>query len=456
MATGGSGYHLPDELWLLIIDNLKIVPSFLSQTIAFQNKGKEIIRQRENQLRRQALYSLCITCHRIWNLATPILYSAFHAPTTQKGLRVLTLFHRTISESATSTQRKRLAEQIHYIENRLADHLGNSLAEDIRLRSATRLASRFFELLVQVVKLASNVQHLNIVSVENADCTFWRHILSSQSQAGVTIPPEGLKHLRYLCSQTNSSAQEPTFDFARSYTTLTRLPLLTELVVSGVVECSPLLSQVLLTSSFKQLQRLEIIQSMLSMEQTLDILLACVNLRHVSLHWAQLDCYGVQAASIIYPGLLQQEVTLETLQIDMRDVRFFRGIEHPDELLGSFVSFHKLRLLSGNDSVIPGSQWDLMESPEHVPKHRIMSLLPPSLEHFVFLLDDVKVADGACTVELDKMAVLWHLMEDCNQSRTSLRTLTVSAPVELRGSRIGQAFAAVGVELQIMSKQNKF
>ena len=129
MSSGHAGelrlLYLPDELLLLIIDNLRAIRLHQPQSHAFKNRHQEMARQFENRLRRTALHALCLTSKKLNRLAVPALYNAITGSTTWYGLTPLRLFWKAFTENEHSRN------HLEYVENLFSDCLGNELGCDV-------------------------------------------------------------------------------------------------------------------------------------------------------------------------------------------------------------------------------------------------------------------------------------------------------------------------------------
>ncbi|KAF1833231.1 hypothetical protein BDW02DRAFT_470181, partial [Decorospora gaudefroyi] len=321
-------HSLPDELLLEILRYLIAIRSFETQSTAFLNKREERARQCENRVRQLALYSLCFTSRNLRRVATPILYSSFTGSTTSHGLLILKLFHRTVSNSNNASgSNSRLTNHLLYVENRLADHLGNSLSADIRLAEPTHMVQKYFYLLSDIVRRAPNLQHLCVTNLESKDVSFWKYILPGQnhteSSTSTSVAGHGLCKLQALCVQVHTTSfrgKGVTVSFRDICSSMTLVPSLSDFRASTVTAIGPS-GPSSSFGNFKSLQRLELTQCVLDFDFVIDIWSACEGLRHVVCAWAYLDCPD-GAPSDLYPGLLRHAETLETLHLDLREVRF--------------------------------------------------------------------------------------------------------------------------------------
>lgn len=115
---------LPDELLLEIISNFTAIRLDQPHLVAWKIKGKERYRQRENLHSKSALYSLCLASKKLNRVATPALYDAVIASTTEYGLGPLRLLWSTLLE------RRDLRTHVHYVENLLEDAFGHRPYDD--------------------------------------------------------------------------------------------------------------------------------------------------------------------------------------------------------------------------------------------------------------------------------------------------------------------------------------
>jgi hypothetical protein len=437
--------NLPDELLLYIIHYFESIRSFEPQSTAFQDKKKECARQCENRIRQLTLHSLCLTSRRLRDIATPTLYASFHESVTLEGLERLKLFHRTISGTGPSLGQKRLSDHLQYIETRLADHLGNSLSEDIEHFDAYNLPEDFFDPLGDIVRLAPNVQHLSVVSVETHYASFWKHILPERPPA-LGLPGHGFKKLRTLCFQMHTEGRRNlgpvSFDYICS--AMMSLPLLVDFQASGAVTEDYFFG---MKGSSKQLQRLEITQCELNLGQMWSLLFACKGLRHVVCEWAfDIPADGV-APWVLLEGLLLHAETLQTLHVDMREIMFYSSSTPISNLLGDLRPFRKLESLTICETSLTGSGYILIEFPRRRTEHRIKEFLPDNLKTLTFLLDSGLHPEGKeC---LDEILALWHLLEDCKKRPTDLRKIMIVASFQPYAPKLKEAFAETDIEFDV-------
>lgn len=451
MASHTATIHLPDEIWLEILSNLPIIRTHKFQCVSVQEQHEEKERQFENKVRQKTLYSICLTCRRLNSITTPILYSSFHVPSTWGGMKAIQLFHHTISTPAQRSGRLPLKDHVRYIENHVADHLSKSLSDSSVRGEVEKMINQCFDALAGTIRLCTNLQHLRIMSFDTPRLSFWQRMIPVQDVEEHRLAEHGFSNLTALSIRTICQGDDSILDLSVINFITERFPFLHDLRVCGINNWSTFDPDIpfAFNQSFRHLQRLEITNAMITLEETSCILLACVRLRHILLHWSALSCMGMQASSIIYPGLLKQKATLETLLVDMSFVRFFRGFDHPDDLIGSFESFHRLKALEISDYIFPAPEMFIVDDPDVIPDERIMSLLPRSMEHLVLFFDQSTGFHDE--VDLDQVILLWHLVEDYKQFPTALKRVTIKMAANMRGPKLSQAFANAGVEMKIMS-----
>lgn len=448
---------LPDELLLHIFSNLNSIRSYKPQSTAYQHIDNENQRQSENCIRQRTLHSLCLTCHRVRHIATPFLYASFLGSANWHGLEPLKLFHRTISAPAyASGLNVQLSECVQYIENRLSDTFGNSLVEDVASEGydAIHMVARYFYLLADTVRRTPNLQHLSVVSLETDDVSFWKHLLAGSFDGSGAITSEknashGLFKLQTLCLQINTCASNtrPEAAWSRIWSAMTSIPLLADFQASTFITNGPYTTP---NNSPNLLQRLELTHCGLEFDEVADMLSVCKGLRHFLCAWDYLDGMD-DAPSDLYPGLLSHAETLETLCLDMREVRFdFSTIIAPP-LLGTLRPFMRLKSLIICESALSGSTHHLLpdlNSPDHMLRSRLADMLPVGLSKLMLLLhnedclefDDI---DGVA-------AALWHLLEGCKVEVTELTCIVVRGYVLLNDPKLETAFHRAGIDLDFV------
>jgi hypothetical protein len=437
---------LPDELLSEVIQQLDSIRSYEPQSTAFKYKEKERMRQRENRARQLTLHSLCLTSHRMRRLSLPTLYGSFLGCTTWNGCGPLELFCRTISnpQNAVGLQ-VRLRDYIRYVENRLSDYLGNSLHDDTEFYGAVSMVARYYELLATIVHFAPNLEHLSVVSLETDEVSFWVHIVPEDLGEGPTaasnLTDHGLRKLRNLCFQTHTEGSFgfESASFRRICSSLVSLPSLVDLRASGVMTSD--ISQPL-PGSLEKLQRLNITECILDFEEVVQLLHACESLQDFTCVWTFLNC-GAESPSDIYSGLIKHADRLETLELDMREVRFNYGTGINSEALGSLRCFQRLDTLVICETSLLGSRFSLLDFPDQILNCRMSELLPENLRHLTLLVQsDYGYEDDR---RIDEASSLWHLVDDCKTVLPQLRSVTIKGEFEMSAPNLVAAFEDEGV-----------
>jgi hypothetical protein len=436
--------NLPDELILGIIQQLSCIRSYETQSTAFRDREGERARQCENRLRQLALHALCMTSRKLRAIATPLLYSSFTGSLTWYGLKPLQLFRRTITapDAEVCVGRRRLIEYLQYVENRLADHLGNSLSQDSSRHHTRSMATEYLCVLASIVTSARNLQHLNIVSLETKDISFWSHILPHHG-----IPP--FQRLHSVCAQIHTYGNVLLNDKVASFhsicTEMTSAPLLVDLRASGLTPSSWAQS---FQGSFKELQRLELTECCLDIDNVLEIWEACEGLQHIACEWAFLLAVET-APKDLYAGLLRHKNTLKTLHLDMREVRFDDAFIAPAKL-GSLQPFAALESVRICETTLFGNVWSLACFPEQVIQCRITELLPASLNTFALLV--LGNQDMEDVSRLDEPLILWNFVEDCQRDFPELRVVRFEGCHDLYAPRAAKAFEEIGVQFELIKQ----
>lgn len=453
-STMSDVYDLPDELLLEIVNNFRSIRSYEPQSTAFKNKTKERTRQRKNRVRQFSLCSLCLTSRRFRGISTPVLYASFLSTTTWHSFAALVNFHRTISAPGNGYGLSiRLADCLTYIEDRFADHLGNSLEQDSRSDGATNMVSRYFLLLSEIVSHARNLEHLSVVCIESYEISFWGRIIPLKTgiddkRLPTKVAKHGFPKLQTLCVQIHDQDRfggtniEDVW-FHRVCGILKDLPLLSEF------RASDMSSTLFLTpplGEFKTLQRLELTMCSLELNDVTDLLVACQRLRHFTCMWVY--CYddGV-AISDLYPGLLRHEKCLKTLVLDIREVRFVRPPGSPPHSLGSLRSFLALESLVICETSLMSSNSHYLMFPEQFHDRHIADLLPESLRELTIL---TRTDESTHINSLDQVSALWHLVEDCTTVLPRLRIVNIQSGHSLSATELQAAFSEVGVQFNTL------
>jgi hypothetical protein len=435
---------LPDELILGIAQQLSCIRSNETQSTAFRDREGEKSRQSENCIRQSALHSLCLTSRQLRAITTPVLYSAITGSLTWYGLKPLQLFHRTVTAPAAGIGRgqRRLIEYLQYVENRLADHLGNSLSQDSSRHQARSMATEYLSLLASVVTLAQNLQGLNIVSLETEDISFWGNILPH-----IGTPP--FQRLHSVCVQVHTYGNMLISDKAASFhgicAELTSAPLLVDLRASGFTPSSWTHN---FHVKFKRLQRLELTDCCLDIDNVLELWAACERLQHIACEWAFLLAFEA-APKDLYAGLLRHRTTLKTLDLDMREVRFGDAFVAPAKL-GSLQPFPSLESVRICETTLLGHVWSLTCFPEQVLQCRITELLPASLKTFSLLV--LGTQDMENISRLDEPLILWNFVNDCQRGFPGLKEVRIEGSHYLHAPRTVRAFEEIGAQFGLVKQ----
>lgn len=438
MATLQS---LPDELILEIIQQLSCVRSYQTQSTAFRDRKGERARQHENRRRQLALHALCLTSRGVRAIAVQVLYASFTGSLTCYGLKPLKLFHRTVTSSDVGAGlRHRMIEYLQYIENRLADHLGNSLSQNSYRKDARNMAAEYLCLLASIVTSARNLQHLNIVSLETKDISFWNHSLPGGNHST-------FQDLRSICVQIHTySSLRPDDRTACFYSIcsgMTSAPLLTDLRASGFTPSGWAPS---FQGAFKRVQRLELTECCLDIENVLELWAACEGVRHITCEWAFLLAADM-APKDLYAGLSRHKTTLQTLYLDMREVRFDNAFVSPARL-GSLQPFTALESVRICETTLFGHIRSLTCLPEQVFHVRVNELLPASLKTFTLLVLGNEDMKNIC--RLDEPLILWNFVDDCQRGFPGLKEVCFEGCRYLHAPKVAKAFEEFGVQLSLI------
>ncbi|XPS99116.1 hypothetical protein M3J09_008298 [Ascochyta lentis] len=441
-----SLYDLPDEILLEIARGLQAIRSYETQSVAFKHKGTEKGRQRENHIRQKALHALCLTSHRLRCISLPTLYASSITCATWSGLKQLRLFHRTISSSEKAlNQSKSLKGYVQYVENRLADYLGNSLHDDEIFQEKS--AFGYFHLLSKVVLCAPNLEHLCVVSLEHGEVSFWDHLLA-KSHPSTRLVGHGLGKLRYLSIQIHAHAW-PTVPgaavFERISLTLRSFAMLSELRVSGATTNREF-ELVSRPQKVPNLQRLDLTECCLEMSEVADLLSACKDVRHFTCRWAYLQ--GARSGpSELRTALLAHTDILESLALDTREIRYDPNIELEPKVLGSLRALKSLKSLEICETGFSSCDLSLLDFPDQRLDPGLSMLLPRSLERMTLLArgdfnhyDEDVLEDAFC---------LWQLAHDRMTTLPHLKALCIVARHDLSAPGLVKVFKKAGVQFHI-------
>lgn len=439
-----SFYDLPDEILLEVVHHLNAMRSFETQSEAFRHREAESGRQRENHIRQQTLYALCLVSHRLRYLSLPILYSSSIACATRHGYRSLQLLHRTFSDPNSALgQTKRLAEHVRYIENRLEDYRGNSLQIDPWFQDGP--LTTYFQLLAKLVLSAPNLEHACIISLEHEEVSFWKHILGSRSGPF----RRGFLQLKHLSAQIHAYPNSSQFEYGRSQferilQRLRLLPSLSDLRISGA-DASSGLVLAFRPNEIANLSRLDLTKCGLEIIDVANLLLGCKNLRQFICKW-QLIGENQVGPSVLLPALLSCVDTLETLVLDWREVRDRDFIESDSAMLGSLKSLSNLRSLEICELGFVSDRDSSLDRPGQVLDSAISELLPEDLEEMTLLYKGEKniYEDNV----LENALCLWRLSNDCKISIPHLRKMCIKAKQPMVLPSLTNEFARAGIQLR--------
>jgi hypothetical protein len=445
---------LPDELILEIVHYFKCIRSYETQSTAFKIKSEEEERQRENRTRQRGLHSLCLTSRRLRGIAVPTLYASFMGSVSFYGMNPLKLFHRTVSSSDCATGLdNRLVDYVQYIENRSSDFLGNNLGDDAECPGVEHMLARYYYLLADIVRSAPNLEHLSVVSIETDETSLWRHLVPMEAEADAppsltTIENHGLGKLHTLCLQvhTQFGASGTAADFFRICSELTSLPSLSDYRASGATSNEPSLP---LVGTFKSLQRVEITECELDLDEVAALWTACNRLRHIVCAWAYRD-YASELPSDLYPGLLPHAGTLETLHLDMREVHFSRPLDSA-RAFGSLRPFTALKSMAMCERTLWGVYLPLVDDPDPASHDRLSELIPFGLESFSLLFE----SDIEAYCRLENVIAMTDLLHDLELHPLLLKEIKIISDHALNASSMEAAFAKVGVSLTTLVDESR-
>lgn len=440
MAADRGLENLPDELMLEIISYFNPIPSFEPQPVAFRHRTKECARQRENRERQLVLHALCLTSRHIRALATPTLYSSLLSCTTLASFRPLQLFYQTIRRPHPVPGLKiRLYDCLHYVENRSADYLGNSLGSDVQQEEGLLMVTQYYPLLAEIIKCAPNLQQLNISSLEMDDISFWRHILPCDSRgAPKAFAIHGTRKLKSVAfsMQTIDVYEEwNTQIFRRICLAMSFIPTLTDFRASGITTSGSLSLPRL--GDFHNTERVEITECLLDVREVAELWMACKYLHHITCHWAY-HPFDHGSPSDLYLALLRHSKTLQTLHLDPRAICTPLAVS----TLGSLRPFTSLTTLSLSVAAL-GIEDQFFDHEEQKSGCRLSSVLPQSLEMFDILI--TRGYEPASHVRLDRIRALWDLASDAPHSLPKLRIVRALQLCRLYAPKLTNAFKNVGV-----------
>ncbi|KAJ4302966.1 hypothetical protein N0V90_001857 [Kalmusia sp. IMI 367209] len=442
---------LPDELLLFIVSNLQAIRLEQPQSQAFRDKEKESARQYENYFRRTALHALSLASKRLNRLVVPILCSAIIGSTTRYGIVPLRLFWKTITEK----QEMRL--HVQYVENLLSDCLGNDLfhdvsaygIEDMEFTVDFYVVCEYFEKLAGIIGMCQNIQQISVISIESSNFTLWGHLLlPCLENDRRLVVGHGLPKLKTFAFQINSKEEYDESDAPSLITILSSLlqcPSLTVLRASGVVGDRS--RTIPFRGTFRNLQRFELTECTLSHQYVDKALIPCENLRHFVCHWSYLWCWISGSTVDLFPNLIRQRQTLETLWL-VADKAGFDSTNQSDISCSSLRQLANLKEAKLCNLLIPDKHCRLSAAAGILP---IASELPPSLEHLT--ISYIMQWSNEMFFYPDVWDSLEQLANDCSRCLPRLKELVV----HLEGDRtiggvkmLTDLFEEKGVRFQLV------
>ena len=444
---------LPDELVLEILSHFHTIRSYETQSTAFKDQAKERTRQSENRILKRSLRNLCLTSRHVNRIATPILYASFTGTVTRHGLGPLNLFHERASTS--DVPGRKCIEYLQYVEVRLEDDQGNSLHADFLDPDSVYQAAYYFQLLAYVISCAPNLQHLCLVVLETDDVSFWKHIITEENITAAltrtTTTRQDFRKLRTLCIQMHIdvSIDHSSELFDQICSVMLRAPVLSDFRAHGLATFA-LPAQPPELSIFGMLKRLEITECMLEIEEVAKMLSACNELQHIVCTWAFLDD-TTGTLPDLYIALLRHTETLESLRLDLRQVRTADDLDE-SQCFGSFLPFKTLKTLAVSERCLSALSDPIHKeiTPCHdrkVPLPSMAELLPPSLTSFTMLTGESDEFSGEST---DLSPDLWVWVKKYASSGLNLKHFIVeSYDVEIENPSITKAFLDLGVQFEL-------
>jgi hypothetical protein len=151
----------------------------------------------------------------------------------------------------------------------------------------------------------------------------------------------------------------------------------------------------------------------------------------------------------LYAALSRHKDTLQTLHLDMREVRTDDAFTAP-ERLGSLQHFAALKSLRICESSLLGHVWSLAFFPDQVLHCRLHEILPVSLKSFTFLL----LGDQATakTGQLDEPLILWSFVDDCKNYFPELKVVSIVSIHDLHASKVAKAFEDTDLQFSLVKE----
>jgi hypothetical protein len=422
-------HDFPDELVLEVVHHFSHIPYGPSISTMLDTQWNQSERRLKNQESQLALRSLCLTSLRLRKIATPFLYESFGEMPTWHGAEPLQLFLRTISSPEPGMGLQvRLVTYLQYVESLSEDQTNRRFQRNRSFEECIRVTAQYFQLLAEIVKCATNLRRLSIVSMESEEISFWKHVLLTDSNSSSTL--NCLQKLQFLYfggyGWRSSSAL-----YTRIYQAMVYLPMLKDIRVVGIVSDRPTFT---LHGTFTSVQRLDFIACKLNLGDVVEVLAACNGLQHIKCSWSVLQTN--MQTSKLYAALWRHKMSLKTLHVDIRSGRFSYGPR-----LGSLEAFTALESLCICETSLLGTIEPRAASLRWGPPPRISQLLPVSLKDLTLLVySDYAMENG-------EPSSLLNLAEDSQYYLPALKQAGVDSYCNLSAPDLTQAFEEVGVRL---------
>ena len=441
--------NLPDELILHTFDYLKPVRRFQVGSLDkdclgyLRDEGKD--EAKENEQRMQTLHSLCFTCKEIYQISSPMLYSAVTLPGMgTAGFRRVTLLLQTI------TDRPALAQHLHYIrfeanadeksylkyisnDRKALKHQGDPLAAFPAIRAhASRIwTGQYLEawnahfnevpeqaLLALLIALAPNVSHLTLTictpshesRMNYEGSKFFTLIgipMRKDRPNALSTTLCTLQKLQTLCLATSepmSIGEEARIHtYSDLVTSLQHLPALRHL--QNHTPCNA--PSEIISASLPNLQTLQLDSCAISLAQITATIEGCHGLRKISCSWGHYDWVDLEDVDWIRfrASLHKHKDTLECLTLLSG-----HNARRRSEQIATFTDLTSLRHLQISAPWLVSSpmddqrRWLRKRWADQRPKLRISECLPPSIRSLAISGDYVEFDDESL--------VLWDLAQD--------------------------------------------
>lgn len=435
--------RLPAELVLHILSYYHPIRSYEPQAQAFKQKAKEKDRQRENHLRRKTLCALSLTSNRLKRIAEPVLYSAFVGCLTWMGVRSLSLFHRTVTEEPA------LARCVRYIEIRLSDYQGNGLYDDLELYGAVDMVKKYFETLAAIIFRSTNLVHLSVVSLETFDVSLWRHLVKTENH-NPRMAMQKYSKLRTLCVEIHTEdygLDDGWACFGRITNALVTVPTLERILASGVTGgcTSPV------PGKFASLTTIDISECILELDEVIQLVTACNQLRRFGCHWGYLRSPRFHLPDL-NAALRAHKSSLEYFRLDAREVR--RPIDELDPQINALESlrgFDVLKSVEVDESSLLATPISLIDFPDQQLQVNISQVLPQALESFTLILNPEYGYQE--DFRIDDAFALWDLAGDCSTSLPNLQRVRIKSEYLTLAVNLPSYFQSFGVEFSTVSER---